>query len=245
MYRLIKATLAEFSFLLEYYTGINAAWVTLLVVGAAFGVVVGFLTSLLEKIIKKRVVVWPVVVGWICYDVDLLMKNMPTWNSRLHRTLDNFSYIMSFDSNNKLFFSGLGIAGNEANKNAVMNIAFYLNHDQWQNVIDNGNNMAWYFEKVRNSIESVVKLGSMHLGVGLSNQWIGAFLPVVAVVIIGVFMVIKKRRAEGIMIVLNGLFFALGNLGAGIFLLVMVLYVIGTRFYLEDFVQERKKESGD
>ena len=73
------------------------------------------------------------------YSFNKLVLLTYTWDSKLQRVMSNFTYMLSFKSNRKLFFNALSLPDNVFNKNHVFNIALYLNDSQWDNNFQDNN----------------------------------------------------------------------------------------------------------
>ena len=148
--------------------------------------------------------------------MNAIIKNLPTCISRIQRIMENFAYVTSFGENRKNFLLGLELADNEANRESIQRIAYFLNKEQWQDVIHYKDGSAWYFEKVRNAIEGVVKIDDMHLSIGVLYQNAKAIIPVLILIALAILLLLEKRKV-GICVFISATFCLMGNFGGAIY----------------------------
>lgn len=227
LHHMLKSVIAELSFLLEYHLHIYPAWVTLTIIAAASGFFLGVVYYILRNMLHLQG--W-ILKGWkylstayimiSSFFIDIIVKNLPTCVSRLHRILENFAYVTSFDGARNTFFRGIGIPDNMVNRSALQRIAFFLNEEQWQNVIRANDSSAWYFDKIRKGIEGVIKTGDSHLSIGVINQAIDAYIPILLLLFIAYLLFLKRRRIC-LAVYSSAVLCCIGNLGAAIYMLVL------------------------
>lgn len=220
MYHMLKAVLAELSFLLEYYFHIYPVWISIVIMALITGFLLSVPMLLLKKNTSKIQRLWKVcsalyfmVSGFF---MNAIAKNLPTCISRIQRVMENFAYVTSFDENRKNFLLGLEIADNEANRESIQRIAYYLNKEQWQSVIHYKDGSAWYFEKIENAIDGVVKIDDMHLSIGVLYQNAMALIPVLVLIALAIILLLEKRKV-GIFVLISAAFCLMGNLGGAIY----------------------------
>ena len=106
MFRIIKSQLAEFSYFLEKYFGITSiVWSVLFIAGAC--AVIGIaISKTVESIYKKNkhkdcsfFSLYILITGITGFIMNVLISQAYTWDSKLQRVMQNYQYIMAFDSN--------------------------------------------------------------------------------------------------------------------------------------------------
>lgn len=244
IYHMLKAVLAELSFLLEYYFHIYPAWVSIVIMSITTGFLVTVPFLLLKNFSVKIQRLWQVVSASYLmvsgFFMNTIVKNLPTCISRIQRVMENFAYVTSFDGNRQTFLFGLGIADNEANRESIQRIAYFLNDKQWQSVIDYKDGSAWYFEKIKDAIDGVVKIGRTHLSVGILYQSTAAFIPVLILFALAIGLLFYKKKI-GIIVLFSALFSLIGNLGGAIYIMFGWLsYFIFYRLFWEKPIAKRE-----
>lgn len=234
MIRIPKGMMAEFSFFLEEHFNITSIIWTILFMAVCFAIVSMWVIYIAKYIVakktQKKFSIYPVYTGVTMvsfFIMNHLVATAYTWDSKLQRVMENFNYVLTFPANRNLFFSALEIPNNTANQKNIFDIALYLNDAQWNKVIDTADGGGWYFGKVYKAITEILRLGESHMSLDIIYQNYWTFIPVILIVLFGTILIIRKKRLSGILVIISGLLCIIGNLGAGIFVLTMLLAGFG------------------
>lgn len=249
MFRIIKSQLAEFSYFLEKYFGITSiVWSVLFIAGAC--AVIGIaISKTVESIYKKNkhkdcsfFSLYILITGITGFIMNVLISQAYTWDSKLQRVMQNYQYIMAFDSNRRAVFKALSLPDNVVNRNSVFSMAMYFNDEQW-NVIKNAvGDGGWYFAKVQKAITEILRIGDCHMSLGVIYQGAAAFVPVILIAAIGLTFLIKKKILPGVLILALSLMCILGNLGAGIYVLAALLLGLAVEKWLDASLKNMEKK---
>ena len=63
--------------------------------------------------------------------------------------MQNYQYIMAFDSNRRAVFKALSLPDNVVNRNSVFSMAMYFNDKHWDVIKNAVGDGGWYFAKVQ------------------------------------------------------------------------------------------------
>ena len=138
MFRIIKSQLAEFSYFLEKYFGITLiVWSILFIAGSC--ALIGIAISKTAEIIYKKkkhkdcsfLSLYLLLTGITGFVMNVLVSQAYTWDSKLQRVMQNYQYIMAFDSNRRAVFKALSLPDNVVNRNSVFSMAMYFNDKHW------------------------------------------------------------------------------------------------------------------
>lgn len=177
-----------------------------------------------KKILKFKLyglyTVYSALILLCSYSFNKLVLLTYTWDSKLQRVMSNFTYMLSFKSNRKLFFSALSLPDNVFNKNHVFNIALYLNDSQWNNIIEKLDSEKWYFEKVQKAIYEILHIGDYHLSLGVLYQGILSYIPIALLVLLGVILFVKNYKIDACVVVIISGVCLLYNFGTCIFVCI-------------------------
>lgn len=175
---------------------------------------------------KNSLSLFPVYVGFtvVCsYMMNRLIALSYTWDSKLHRVMSNFHYVLSFKANRKLFLNALSLPDNTTNNNGLFQIAMYLNNNQWQKVYDNAGGSQWYFAKIKKAVDEILKVGDTHLTLGVVYQGAAMLIPIALIIVLGVILLLKGKKLHGILVLVCAGLCAFGNFGAVIFIATMLI----------------------
>ena len=238
--RLLKSMLASYSYWLEKYFGITSIVWSIAFLGCCCGLFFAVAARLLKELAKRknRRGRWSffslvLIAAVPCtYLMNRLAIMAYTWDSKLHRVMSNFEYIISFGSNKKIFMDALHLAESQSGEGRLFHVAMYLNDTQWDTVKAAAGGGSWYFEKIEKALSEILRIGSCHLSLGVYYQNCLANLPGILILLLA-FVVWQsgdrkaereKKRRKGIavfLVVLAGIGL-LGSLGAYIFLAAML-----------------------
>lgn len=237
MLSLMKAQLAEFSYFLEKYFGLTSIIWSILFMSFCCALFFTVIIKIIEFILYKKkqklynlyylCVILTAVFGYI---MNILITQAYTWNSKLQRIMSNFNYVLSFDSSRKAFLNALSLPDNTVNKKNLFLIAMYLDDKQWKSITKSLGDGGWYFEKIQKSLGQILKIGKMHLSLGVIYQGMSVYIPLVMIVALGIILLIKKYKSAGVLVFICSAVCLLGNLGSNIFI-VITLY-LSVIFYL-------------
>lgn len=218
MYILLKGLYANFSWMLESKLKIVSAYPTII----CFGLVIGFLMFLLYCLTKK----WlraPVIsyglMAAVSLPVNSLITNLPTWDSRVIRVIQNASYILSFKKNRSFLFSTLNIADTETNVKNLPSIIYYLNPEQWTQAAKSAGSSGWYFERVGKALCGVTNFLGCHISIPVVEQSAIALLPGILLLSAAVFFFAKRKRWDGAFFIIFGCLALAGNYGNALFVI--------------------------
>lgn len=226
MFRLIKSQLAEFSYFLEKYFNITSIIWSILFVAFIHAVILIVVVKIAEIIYERKkqkkksfFSIYIICISAIGFIMNVLISQAYTWDSKLQRVMQNYKYIMAFDSNRRAVFNALSLPDNTINNNSMFSIAMYLNDNQW-NIIKNAiGDGSWYFAKVQKAIAGILKVGDCHLSLGVMYQGAAVFVPIIFIIAIGLIFLIRRKILPGVLIIISDGICVLGNFGAGIFML--------------------------
>lgn len=237
MLSLMKAQLAEFSYFLEKYFGLTSIIWSILFMSFCYALFFALVTKIIEYIIHKKkkkeynlyylCAIFTAIFG---YMMNILITQVYTWNSKLQRVMSNFNYVLSFDSSRKAFLNALSLPDNAVNKKNLFLIAMYLDDKQWKGISKSLGDGGWYFEKIQKSLGQILKIGKMHLSLGVIYQGMSAYIPFVMIIALGIILLIKKYKIAGVLVFVCGVFCLFNNLGSNIFIAI-TLY-LSVIFYL-------------
>lgn len=238
--RLLKSMLANYSYWLEKYFGVTSIVWSIVFLGCCCGLFFAVTARLLKEVAKRksRRDRWPffslvLIAAVPCtYLMNRLVATAYTWDSKLHRVMSNFEYVISFGSNKKIFMDALHLAENQSSEGRLFHVAMYLNSTQWDTVKAAAGGGSWYFEKIEKALSEILRLGACHLSLGVCYQNCLANLPGILILLLAFAIwrtgnkkteMEKKSRKEiaVFLAVLAGLGL-FGNLGAYIFLAAML-----------------------
>lgn len=237
MSNIIKAMLAEFSYFLEKYIDQTSILWSLIFVGFCCAVLFSITLKIVSVVISvnfqpnsknlnKVMTCIYFASTFICSCIaDDLSKAAYTWDSKLHRVMSNFEYMLSFTSNRDIFTNALNIADTTRNNDNLFKIAMYLNDKQWNTVFNSAGNSSWYFEKVYKAISDILRIGDYNLSLNVMYQGILAYIPAIIIfaVIVMIYLKISKEYKKYVFLLL--IFIAICpffSLGANIFMCVML-----------------------
>lgn len=237
MLSLMKAQLAEFSYFLEKYFGLTSIIWSILFMSFCYALFFALVTKIIEYILHKKkkkeynlyylCAIFTAVFG---YMMNILITQVYTWNSKLQRVMSNFNYVLSFDSSRKAFLNALSLPDNAVNKKNLFVIAMYLDDKQWKGISKSLGDGGWYFEKIQKSLGQILKIGKMHLSLGVIYQGMSAYIPLVMIIALGIILLIKKYKIAGVLVFACGVICLFNNLGSNIFIAI-TLY-LSVIFYL-------------
>lgn len=248
MFRLIKSQLAEFSYFLEKYFNITSIIWSILFVALIHAVILIVVVKIAEIIYERKkqkkksfFSIYIICISAIGFIMNVLISQAYTWDNKLQRVMQNYKYIMAFDSNRRAVFNALSLPDNTINNNSMFNMAMYLNDNQW-NIIKNAiGDSSWYFAKVQKAIAGILKIGDCHLSLGVIYQGAAAFVPIIFIIAIGLIFLIRRQILPGVLIIISGGMCVLGNFGAGIFMLLTLCLGIILDKWLDISIQNLKK----
>lgn len=242
MYRVLKSDLAVFSYFLEKYFGITSIIWSIIFIAIGCALIFSVAAKLLEIKVKKQLFMAYIGFSMICsVIVNHLVTMVYTWDSKLQRVMSNFCYVLSFASNRKGFFNALNLADNESNQNHLFQIAMYLNDTQWNTITQSVGESSWYFKKVERAITEILRLGNCHLSLGIIYQNIFAYIPMLLIFCLAIYY-FRKRKKTWIIIAASGCLCLIENLGATIFLCIMIyagnIFFLWTKKTLQNIIQK-------
>lgn len=264
MFRVMKAMLAEFSYFLEKYCGITSIIWSIVFMAMCCSVIFVTFVKILEVLCEKKKMEnyqkFPLIFGalekmyglyslYVCiialcaYFFNRLITLTYTWDSKLQRVMSNFTYVLSFKSNRRLFLNALSLPDNSFNQKHLFNIALYLNDAQWDDVIRSLNSEKWYFEKVQKAVVEILHVGSYHLTLGIFYQNILAYIPVILIAILGVILIIKNYKRDGIITIIVASICIFYNLGTGIFVCASIYLGILIKLWFGVLEKRKRKEA--
>lgn len=277
MFRVMKAMLAEFSYLLEKYCGVTSILWSIIFMSICCSMVFMTLVKALEilcekkkkqniegglqasnsklekkyqtfscvsSVLKKTYGLYPLyvcIISLCSYFFNKLVTFAYTWDSKLQRVMSNFTYILSFKSNRRLFLNALSLPDNSFNQKHLFNIALYLNDNQWTDVMQSLGSEKWYFEKVRKAIIEILHIGKYHLSLGIFYQDMLAYIPVALIAILGVAFIIKNYKVDGIITIIAAVICIFYNLGTGIFVCIAIYLGILIKVWFETLKKRNQK----
>lgn len=244
MYRILKSVFAELSYCLEKYLCLDSILWSILLVAAGCAMVSVVLIKTAEILTKKKFNILYYLCTVICsYFIDVLLLRVQTWDSKLQRVMSNWNYVMSFQSNQEPFFQALGIPCNAANRSGSFRLAMFLNGSQWEKVANEFGEGGWYFQKVEKAMQEILQIRGRHLCLGIINQDVAAWIPLLAILFLGAALLIRKQWVSGAAVICCGALCLLGNLGASIFMLAMLLAIWFFKWWLGKLIERRPKKA--
>lgn len=249
MFRIMKSQLAEFSYFLEKYFGITSiVWSILFIAGAC--ALIGIAISKTVEIIYKKkkhkdcsfLSLYLLLTGITGFVMNVLVSQAYTWDSKLQRVMQNYQYIMAFDSNRRAVFKALSLPDNVVNRNSVFSMAMYFNGKHWDVIKNAVGDGGWYFAKVQKAITEILRIGDCHMSLGVIYQGTAAFVPIILIAAIGLTFMIKKKVLPGVLILALSLMCILGNLGAGIYVLTALLLGLAVDKWLDVSLKNMEKK---
>lgn len=245
MFKLIKSIMAQFSYFIEKYMSADSIIWTIIFMSLYCAVIFAVILKIITLLFKYNKSILPIYTGItiICsFAMNRLISTAYTWDSKLQRVMSNFEYMMSFQTNRQIFLSALNLPDNTYNQDHIFKIAMYLNDSQWQDVLNKaGEGASWYFAKIQKAFQDILKLGNWHLSLGITYQGLLTFLPVIAIALLGIFFVIrKKKKLTGCMILGTSALCMLENFGTGIFTCLTLYIGILICMFLEKRFSKKK-----
>lgn len=220
----LKVIMGEFSYFLEKYLSIKSVLWTYIFMAFWCAVVLVVPIKIIEIIVNKKknkaYNLLPVCfagVGIFSYYIDILSKRAYLWNSLLQRVISNFEYVLSFESNKRLFLEALNLPNNEYNSNHLSSIAMFLNSNQWRQIIDDTGGNSWYFEKIYKSMNNVLGLDGYNLALKVMKQGYIVFLSLAIILLLALILVIKKQKISAVTSAIVGLLCIIETLGGNVF----------------------------
>lgn len=174
--------------------------------------------------------------------MNVLVSQAYTWDSKLQRVMQNYQYIMAFDSNRRAVFKALSLPDNVVNRNSVFSMAMYFNDKHWDVIKNAVGDGGWYFAKVQKAITEILRIGDCHMSLGVIYQGTAAFVPIILIAAIGLTFMIKKKVLPGVLILALSLMCILGNLGAGIYVLTALLLGLAVDKWLDVSLKNMEKK---
>ena len=268
MTRILKSMLSNYSYWLEKQLHITSIVWSILFLGCCCGllsaVIIRGLIELWNKRKKQQKNI-KIEQGMALlffsaipctYLMNRLIATAYTWDSKLHRVMSNFQYVMSFESNKQIFTDALHLSAEDNSVGRLFYVALYLNDTQWGTVTKAAGGASWYFEKIQKAIYEILRLGQNHLTLGVIYQNAMAVLPGIGICLLAFLMWNKGKKKEtqktynrlAVCLLLLAAMWLFGNLGAYIFLCTM-LYVGVSCYWWTDAsirtMQKTKKKKTD
>ena len=253
MFRIMKSQLAEFSYFLEKYFGVTSIVWSILFIACTYAVIGIAVSKTLERIYKKKkhkdcsfLSLYLLLTGITGFVMNALISQAYTWDSKLQRVMQNYQYIMAFDSNRRAVFKALSLPDNIVNRNSMFSMAMCFNDGQWDTIKNAVGDGGWYFAKVQKAITEILRIGDCHISLGVIYQGAAAFVPIILIATIGLMLLIKKRILPGVLILVLSLMCIFGNLGASIYVLAALSFGLAVdkwlNVYLKDMGKKLKKQ---
>lgn len=248
--------MAEFSYALEKYFDVTSILPTLFVIAALYAMIFTVLLLCIENLYLKKHrsdkkalwfrTIYPIVSLGVSAIVNILILSPQMWNSKIHRVMSNFQYVLSFSSNRQIFFDALGIPDTAVNQTNVFDIALKLNDTQWLDVSEAAGSAAWYFVKIEKAIRQILKVDDYHLSINVVDQGWYAYIPCILLIILGTIIFAHAHKLEGCTVLLAAAVSVILSLGGAIFLCTMIYFGYGTWFVLSKAAErQRKKRQGE
>ena len=228
MLRVVRPMMGQISYFFEkYFDKTSLVW-TLVFMAMCTSVLAVVAVKIAENLWKKKheprsfLAAGFVISAVMSRPIDYLMYIPFTWVSLLQRAMSNFLYVLSFDSNRKIFLDALGLADSEYNQDRLFRIAFLMDDSQWNAVLDNAGDSGWYFAKIQKTIYAVTHFWGQHLSISVSMQGLLAFIPVLATVVLGLFLFFRKKRISGAVVIACGISGIWSNFGTTIYTFAVI-----------------------
>lgn len=246
--RVLKSMMAEFSYFIEKYCDITSILWTILFISACCAIISVIVVKVIEILWahsgKSEKNGFPMYIGCVIffsYIVNRLLLLPQTWDSKLHRVMSNFQYVLSFTTNRRAFIDSLMLPDNVTNQDNLFNIAMYLNDLQWKQVLEATGDGGWYFQKVQKALTEILRLGNNHLSLNVMYQNWMAYIPMIFIILLGIILIIRHQKISGMLILISGVSCIVYTFGASIFM-CMMLY-LGCVLYI--YLSKRCKQVAD
>lgn len=233
MYGVMRVMMGDFSYFLEKYAGMASIIWTIIFMAFCTAVIISVIVKTINIIYNKKkkqnksfFAVYVSLAAVMSYIMNRMIMMPYTWNSKLQRVMSNFQYITQFPANSEPFFEGLKIPANVANQESMFQIAFFLNDRQWTDIYEKAGDSGWYFGKVWIALKDILRLGGYHMSLGVMMQGWMAYIPMILMIALAVFMFWKKKFASGTVIVISAVMSLIFTLGGAIFTCLVMYFGI-------------------